>query len=65
MVTPAMQLTSKIPYVHIQRWESAILKGKLFCNQLYEANWRLHYKCLFFRMDCREAVEKKFTREEV
>ena len=29
MVTPAMQLASKIPDVHIQLWASAILKGKL------------------------------------
>ena len=28
MVTPAMQLASKIPDVHIQLWASAILKGK-------------------------------------
>lgn len=27
MVTPAMQLASKIPDVHIQLWASAILKG--------------------------------------
>jgi MAternally-affected-uncoordination protein len=30
MVTPAMQLASKIPDVHIQLWASAILKGKSF-----------------------------------
>ena len=30
MVTPAMQLASKIPDVHIQLWASAILKGKFF-----------------------------------
>ena len=47
IVTPAVQLASKIPDVHIQLWASAILKGKLFYNQLYKANWRLHYKCLF------------------
>ena len=34
MVTPAMQLASKIPDVHVQLWASAILKGKLFCNFL-------------------------------
>ena len=28
MVTPAMQLASKIPDVHVQLWASAILKGK-------------------------------------
>ena len=27
MVTPAMQLASKIPDVHIQLWASSILKG--------------------------------------
>lgn len=27
MVTPAMQLASKIPDVHVQLWASAILKG--------------------------------------
>lgn len=32
MVTPAMQLASKIPDVHIQLWASAILKGKSFEN---------------------------------
>ena len=32
MVTPAMQLASKIPDVHVQLWASAILKGKLFFN---------------------------------
>lgn len=30
MVTPAMQLASKIPDVHVQLWASAILKGKSF-----------------------------------
>lgn len=29
MVTPAMQLASKIPDIHIQLWASAILKGIL------------------------------------
>ena len=33
IVTPAVQLASKIPDVHIQLWASAILKGKLLCNQ--------------------------------
>ena len=47
MVTPAVQLACKTPDVHTQLWESAILKGKLFCNQLYKANWRLH-KNVFF-----------------
>ena len=28
MVTPAMQLASKIPDVHVQLWASSILKGK-------------------------------------
>ena len=28
MVTPAMQLASKIPDVNIQLWASAVLKGK-------------------------------------
>ena len=30
MVTPAMQLSSKIPDTHVQLWASAILKGKIF-----------------------------------
>lgn len=30
MVTPAMQLASKIPDVHVQLWASAILKGELY-----------------------------------
>lgn len=29
MVTPAMQLASKIPDVHVQLWASAILKGMI------------------------------------
>lgn len=29
MVTPAMQLASKIPDIHVQLWGSAILKGTL------------------------------------
>ena len=29
MVTPAMQLASKIPDVHVQLWATAILKGIL------------------------------------
>lgn len=29
MVTPAMQLSSKIPDTHVQLWASAILKGNL------------------------------------
>jgi len=29
MVTPAMQLASKIPDVHVQLWASAILRGIL------------------------------------
>lgn len=33
MVTPAMQLASKIPDVHVQLWASAILKG---INILYK-----------------------------
>ena len=28
MVTPAMQLASKIPDIHVQLWASSILKGK-------------------------------------
>lgn len=30
MVTPAMQLASKIPDVHVQLWASAILKGTFY-----------------------------------
>ncbi len=29
MVTPAMQLASKIPDAHVQLWASSILKGKV------------------------------------
>ena len=29
MVTPAMQLASKIPDIHVQLWASSILKGTL------------------------------------
>lgn len=32
MVTPAMQLASKIPDVHVQLWASAILKGNIFIS---------------------------------
>lgn len=38
MVTPAMQLASKIPDVHVQLWATAILKGKNIKIRL----------CLFF-----------------
>lgn len=34
MVTPAMQLASKIPDVHVQLWASAILKG-IFIISMY------------------------------
>jgi len=30
MVTPAMQLASKIPDIHVQLWGSAILKGNMW-----------------------------------
>ena len=38
MVTPAMQLSSKIPDTHVQLWASAILKGKgkLMCGLTFE-----------------------------
>lgn len=32
MVTPAMQLASKIPDVHVQLWASAILRGNFNCS---------------------------------
>lgn len=35
MVTPAMQLASKIPDVHVQLWASAILKGMLLIVDIY------------------------------
>lgn len=35
MVTPAMQLASKIPDVHVQLWASAILKGNIRLTDLY------------------------------
>lgn len=38
MVTPAMQLASKIPDVHVQLWASAILKGKKL-DSITRANW--------------------------
>ena len=38
MVTPAMQLASKIPDIHVQLWASSILKGKNIYNDLCQAN---------------------------
>jgi len=35
MVTPAMQLASKIPDIHVQLWATALLKGKR-CSHLFE-----------------------------
>lgn len=32
MVTPAMQLASKIPDIHVQLWGSAILKGTILSH---------------------------------
>ena len=43
MVTPAMQLASKIPDVHVQLWASAILKGnftRAICNNLGVQNFK-------------------------
>lgn len=39
MVTPAMQLASKIPDVHVQLWASAILKGNSEF-QVSDLKWR-------------------------
>jgi len=36
MVTPAMQLASKIPDVHVQLWATAILKGKYLRLSIYK-----------------------------
>ena len=36
MVTPAMQLSSKIPDTHVQLWASAILKGKENRRAVYD-----------------------------
>jgi len=35
MVTPAMQLASKIPDVHVQLWASAILKGNFISINIH------------------------------
>lgn len=35
MVTPAMQLASKIPDVHVQIWATAILKGISYINYFF------------------------------
>jgi hypothetical protein len=34
MVTPAMQLATKIPDVHVQLWASALLKGRFILSSL-------------------------------
>ena len=34
MVTPAMQLASKIPDIHVQLWASSILKGKTWLMRI-------------------------------
>ena len=39
MVTPAMQLASKIPDVHVQLWASAILKGDFTRALFHAATW--------------------------
>ena len=41
MVTPAMQLSSKIPDTHVQLWASAILKGTILKDLYY--TWQLWY----------------------
>ena len=41
MVTPAMQLASKIPDVHVQLWASAILKGIDLYPAIFPATVRL------------------------
>lgn len=38
MVTPAMQLASKIPDVHVQLWASAIMKGTHFIFKILKSN---------------------------
>ena len=34
MVTPAMQLASKIPDIHVQLWASSILKGNIWLMRI-------------------------------
>jgi hypothetical protein len=41
MVTPAMQLASKIPDVHVQLWASAILKGKKYYVPIMISNLKV------------------------
>ena len=38
MVTPAMQLASKIPDIHVQLWATALLKGNFAFNRYYSIN---------------------------
>lgn len=48
MVTPAMQLASKIPDVHVQLWASAILKGKIFSQLLIGSTNLVLQTCIEF-----------------
>ena len=34
MVTPAMQLASKIPDIHVQLWATGLLKGRILNNYI-------------------------------
>lgn len=53
MVTPAMQLASKIPDVHVQLWASAILKGILLVYSLSISSY-------FFVFDIIISLSDKF-----
>lgn len=46
MVTPAMQLASKIPDVHVQLWASAIMKGFLYAI-LQKNDFKHHFFQIF------------------
>ena len=46
MVTPAMQLASKIPDVHVQLWATAILKGQYF---LLISKQKLAARCCYIK----------------
>lgn len=48
MVTPAMQLASKIPDVHVQLWASAILKGEFSLNYSRYRVFKLNFAFISF-----------------
>lgn len=57
MVTPAMQLSSKIPDTHVQLWASAILKGDIFKTMQFPLCFKL--KCILMIIDC--VLKSKFS----